>query len=706
MKKITNKDIVQALSAMEKDLEDSKDEAEGLKNQVKDVEPDDLVGEELPLENDENDENENEEEKSEKPENIKTPDQAKKVLNEATEDIQNVIDALDGLIGQTKEEETKASLRRLNDRYASDLKALRVSAEATINDTKDCISHWSFLSKISRKSSKSLSTTLSSKDIVENVKEAHKMWNILGSIFGGKKEATAVPPTGAKFTGDKFEKGKNPAEIELRHWHAGADEFDRDKKKEDNQPNPAIDDRLIDEGNPHDTKPFVNASFVFVPNNKYASYWDIFDSKTNRRIQASFANLPSSLFEDLPAENRGKTDTTFNIFAAKGIYGSQIVTAVTERGLGQVQKELNGRSVSTAGFTPYSASDKSTIRKYYSDAYGDTKYAKELTLGGEASSKGDIGYKPERCEVKEEIDERKQGPGKISRLRKRADKEKKLIDQLLTTIAAAVADIVEREDVFDIDSSVGWVRNLIKDIKRAIQEGVESGIKEDDLILTFDNWVDITEGWTIKEVKQIKDLIHSIYQGNTKASFNKRAWSQDVHIEENEGDGEINEYNEDEKGKRSLDPRVVAARSQKAIEVARKCAAAGIIPFTKNALLRKGAELMRMSSAKFQILDDTLEQMPIYNEAALKEAHIPDTETGIVGNTAEGVSNPKSSVDTEDLNSNVRSDAKITSSSFVPQIQHTSGRALDLSGEFTTTVKALEAKGVLDKVRQPKYKSY
>jgi len=145
----------------------------------------------------------------------------------------------------------------------------------------------------------------------------------------------------------------------------------------------------------------------------------------------------------------------------------------------------------------------------------------------------------------------------------------------------------------------------------------------------------------------------------------------------------------------------------RAVELARKYASVGAIPFTKEAIYQKAASFMHLTDDEFCIKESTISEMPIVNEAALKQAHIPDTETGIVGNSKEGVRDPKASVKTEDINPNVRSDAKISKqSSIVPQLQvNPEGGNLDLSSMFTTTLNKLARKGVdISVLRAPKYR--
>jgi hypothetical protein len=88
-----------------------------------------------------------------------------------------------------------------------------------------------------------------------------------------------------------------------------------------------------------------------------------------------------------------------------------------------------------------------------------------------------------------------------------------------------------------------------------------------------------------------------------------------------------------------------------------------------------------------------LNNLPLVNEAALdKEATIPDSDSGIVGNKLQGVSNTKAKAETEGtINNNVESDAKIAKkANFVPQFNTNVPSNLSISELFTTTAKKLK----------------
>ena len=147
-------EIVAALREMRTEVLAVKKEAEGYGGDLDAMKPEELT---LPMAgpSDEGPERPGEPgepgeegpEKGEKKEEIKTPEDAKKVLEEATKDIQNVVDNLDGISGQTEEEEKTATVKRFNDRYASNLTTLAQKADEAIRDARAAMKHWSFLRK-------------------------------------------------------------------------------------------------------------------------------------------------------------------------------------------------------------------------------------------------------------------------------------------------------------------------------------------------------------------------------------------------------------------------------------------------------------------------------------------------------------------------------------------------------------------------------
>jgi hypothetical protein len=507
----------------------------------------------------------------------KTKEEAKKMLEEACKDVQAVVDGLDGILGQAEQEKESAQIKRPNEKYASTLNDLRKNAEIAIEDANSALRHWAFLKKAYRPQEKIAELTHTDlkqvANTLEQVSALEKVMDKLGFVRKSKVvNATAVPPTGAEFSGDKLPAGKNIAEVEIRHWEAGATEFDKNIAKENKLPNPAVDERLTDAGNPHDEKPYVNASLYIPEDNKFGAYWNVEDTKSGKNFKAAFINIPASLGP--------KDEKSFAVFASKQ-YGERIATRVIQSGIDEVATSMGGKFVKTADLQNEARNpkikDKAKVRKYFADAFGDKAYARELTSSekGADGSKMNVEYTPadEHPEAKNN-EKTKDGPGKIS--------------------------------------------------------------------------------------------------------------AQEPTAEEKQ---------------------LIRARAERSVELAKVLASRGGILFVKTAVLAQAGKYMKMDDATFSATAAALESLPIVNESALREAHIPDTEKGIVGNKSEGVRQPSAKVKTEDINSTVKADANISkSASLVPQTVSDSEGKNDISSLFSTTASRLEKKGIsITKLRRPTY---
>lgn len=590
MKKLSSTTIISALKSMVAEINAVRKEAADFKNELDEMAPEEIsvgMGDEgagvgapedsfSPVPEEEG--KPGEEAKGPKKPEIKSVDDAKKVLNEAKTDLQNVIDSLDGLTGQATDEAKEASYKRMNEKYAQDLNGLRNSAESALKDAKEAIAHWSFLRNLHNPISSIKHPQL--KQAAETIKEVNAFQKFVNKLIG--KTATAVAPTGAEFSGDKWPGGKDPKDIEDRQWRAGTEKFNRDKSFEGKRTNPAVDHRLDVEEYSRDDKPYVNATFVTVPNNKFASYWNVADTKTGKCITASFADIPNSLLQGFKDGSKG--EEAFNRFATRQ-YGGRIVDHVLRFGIDSATKMLNGKQANIREASLQSQArdpkikDKSAVRKYYKDAFGDSEYARQLTSSEGGSNDGmDVEYTPK-------------------------------------------------------------------------DKGPDSKNTSDD-------------------TGKAKD-------GTGKLSHQKQ-----------------------------VDPTIIKARAEKAVDLARKFASTGAIEFTKQAVFAKAKEIMRFTDDQFRVADQTISSLPIVNRAALVESHIPDTENGIVGNKSEGVSNPKATVATEDIDSGVKSDAKIQSmaSQIVPQMTtDIEGRKASIGDSFNTTANKLKRLNVdPSKLRLPR----
>ena len=556
--------------------------------------PDEKFEEEEEEEGEGEEEGEEGEEKGKKPK-IKTPEEAKKALEQCKKDLDEVIEHLDDVSGAAEEGKATASKGRISATFTANMPQLCTQAERVLDDAADALNHWSFLKRKYNPTSSIKNPKI--KDAIATIKEVKEASNLFTRLFGGKKEAkqvtsTGVPPTGAKFTGDKWPDGKNPAEVELRHWHKGAEEFDRDKKFEDARPNSAIEDRLNDIEYQHNDKPFVNATRGLLdPTKTGSAYWDIFDSKSGKRIVATFTGTPADLGP--------KTENTLREFRSNA-YGNKVIARIGQIGIEKVATELNAKfyPITKASLQVIAGEEgKGSLRKYYTDAFGDSGYAAKMTSGGGASRdmKGEIGYKPEHEDPNTKTDKTKDGPGKISSRR------------------------------------IAWKK------------------EEED------------------------------------------------------------EDEKKEKKEASQDPTIVAAKARRSVEASKVFASRGLIKFTVPAIFKKAQELTSMGDTAFKEVMASITQLPIvYGYALQATAHIPDTEYGIVGNTREGVRDPNAEVQTEDMEGDIKGDAKIkknASRSFIPQgYVDNSVNGLKINTQFRTVESQLQAKGVdLTKIRKAKY---
>lgn len=608
---MNEKEIIRSVAEMQQELEEVKGKADGMKQDLEGIEPVDL---------DFNTEALGDTEK-EKAVQIKTPADAKKVLNEACTDLQNVIDNLDAICGQAEVEAKEASFKRMSSRYESQLKTLFKNADQAITDAKSAMAHWSFL--LSASASEKSITNASLKQAAQTVKEVNKFNKLLQNM-GLKREATAVPPTGAKFTGDKWPAKGDPAKVEIHHWEKGADKFKSDKKFEDKRPNPAIDDRLTDAeyGRFGQDAPFVNASFKHNPQAPETSYWLITDKRSGLKVKASF--------KDAPAVLGPKTPQGLKMFASSG-YKRQLLSTVASEGLGVVKAALNGKYVTA------------------SEGFSEGDKVKDLA-GNKGKIKEDLGNGMYKVKFKDGT--KREVPG--SDLKARGDKKEEEKSEKTSSLQKKAAGSEERSYYADAYGSKEYAKDLTSGAAPSKQP-IGYKPEHDD--------------------------------PNTKQDSTK------------DGVGTIS-------SKQSVNKAIITAKARRAVDLARKFAATGAIEFTKKAIAAKATELMGLQDPAFKTVEATLAQMPIVNEAALKEAHLPDSETGIVGNKYTGVSDPKGTVDSQGINDAVKGDAKIAKkASMVPQVASSTPQGMQISDMFTTTAKALQNKGVdLEKLRKPRYR--
>jgi hypothetical protein len=504
---------------------------------------------------------EKEEKDKEKIPEIKTPEEAKKTVNEAINDLKGVVEGIDAITGQGEDmaEKTSSKTFRLSSRVQTEIGLLTQQAIAAIDDAKGAIRHWSFLLK--RKASSALPKKSPLREVVENVKEAKQAWHELGTVF-----ATAVPPTGAEFSGDKGINGdiNYSAKKEIKHYQAGNEEFHKDKAKEDALPNAAAEPRLVDEGNPHELGAYVNAKVVN-KNNVFSSALVV--RALNPEKKGKYAVVTWDKLSPAVGE---KTAENYAIFTSPA-FAKNVEYHVRKNGLENVAAYLNAE-VDTIGLATTSerepkVKDKAKLRAYYKDAFGDAEFAKELTSSRKSA----------------------------------------------TNLGAGINE-------------------------SAANAGTKSG---DDMNVNY-----------TPEMESANDTEGGLNGGNDSDSVGSGKPKTEASIE------------------------VRRAKARAAVDFSRLAASRGVVPFTKTAVAEYARKVVEYDDVKFAAQKELLMSMPIVNEAALKEARIPDdqeTESGILANTHEAVSKPMNkNVSTEGVDSEVKANGKISQASFVPQMQVTS----------------------------------
>lgn len=493
-----------------------------------------------------------------KEQEIKTPDEAKKVVNEAITDLKAVVDGIDAITGQGEEmeEKTESKTARFSSKLQQEAGLLMRQASSAIDDAKSAIRHWAYL--LRRKNTTYASST--SHDIVKNVQEGVRVWRELGSVL-----ATAVPPTGAEFSGDKGINGdvNYSARKEIKHYEAGNAEFKSNKAKEDRMPNPTSEPRLTDEGNPHEFGAFVNAKVV-EKNDKFSS------AIVMRTLDKQGAGRYAvATWDGLSTAVGPKTAANYNIFTSPA-FAKNVEDHLRKNGLEAVAAYLNAE-IDTMGLTTTArepkVKDKAKLRAYYADAYGDKEFAREMTSNQKQATELGLGVNQDK------------------------------------------SNAVTKGGV---DMNIAYTPET--ESANAEEGGLEGGNKGDSV-----------------------------------------------------GSGKVDT-------KASLEVR--QARARAAVDFARLAASRNVIPFTKIAIAAKAREVVEFSDDKFAAQKELLESMAIANEAALKEARIPENEeveSGVLANTREAVRDPKNTgVDTEGIKGEVKSEGRISTASVVPQMQSTS----------------------------------
>jgi len=138
MKLPQKSEAIKSLAEMGEELNEAKGDTDAFLSEIGEIGPDEL---------DFTDDDELSEDEKGVVEKIKTPEDAKKVLNTSIDDLQRVVDSLDGLYGQVEEELTEASIKRYTAKYASSLISLAEETDKALVDSKEALAHWAFLKR-------------------------------------------------------------------------------------------------------------------------------------------------------------------------------------------------------------------------------------------------------------------------------------------------------------------------------------------------------------------------------------------------------------------------------------------------------------------------------------------------------------------------------------------------------------------------------
>lgn len=90
--------------------------------------------------------------------------------------------------------------------------------------------------------------------------------------------------------------------------------------------------------------------------------------------------------------------------------------------------------------------------------------------------------------------------------------------------------------------------------------------------------------------------------------------------------------------------RIAEALAKRAVDLARKAAAAGVIPFDAESVTEKAQEYSELDDRGFKAVEDTLNVLPVVNAKALKAYQIPEAEnvnSGVVYDATESVRDEK-----------------------------------------------------------------
>ncbi len=695
MNKFSRKELISNLEAMQQDLLSVKKAAQNRLKEIKAFDdldtPVELPGDEDVIElGDEFEPFEDELpfEEDDEPTVIEDASDAEKVLEEAREAIEDVIDALDNIAGEAGEEVEASRTRVLNPKYATKIESLHKKAAEAMISTARTLKHYSGLKpgkKTVKANKGNEDFSVSSEVTPESLKHAGKaVKEAISFIDGvkralglGGKEGTAVPPTGADFSDDKWPSDTgDPAQVELNHWEAGARKFHNDKDFENARPNPAVDKRVDTDEYSRDEKPYVNATFVLNNNDKYSSYWDIVDTRSGRRMRTMFSKAPKSLWD-----SRLDKEGNFKAFSSKA-YGANLVDHVMKLGMPAVKADLNGEwgdfkkaiaSLRAKG-QEYQGDDKETVRKYYTDAYGDPEYSRKLTSSKKKEAVGDKNIR-QKGKDDPEYDGYHKGKSETPSAAKDAHSQPREDE---TYKASSVAKLTQ-----------GFVNDGLS-VEEAVNKAYATLAKQAK-----------AKTKPKKEAENVPDT-HQSETGGLRMGYDPK----DEHPTDKNTDKDTG-MAKDGPGKiTSKDPEALRAQARRCVELATQLAARGGLKFDSKSVHAKASEFFKLNDEQFKAVEATIKNMPVVNSSLLKAAELPDAETGVVGNPLEGVSDPKAQVDTQEGDAAVESDAEITgqevkssqkqkkTASVVPQVAQDTSEGQDMKFVAPSIADRLKAKGI------------
>ena len=431
-------------------------------------------------------------------------------------------------------------------------------------------------------------------DVIAGANSIKKASDQLRQMFD--KEATSFPPTGARDPGDY---GEPPVAKELSTWKGFNQEYEKMKGKEKRTEFDTPEGRV-------DLLTGVVAKLFINREKRGDAYWLVTKEGSNFAMKSTFADV---------AGNDNLTEENFKKFCSNS-YKLLILKTVSSKGLDDVRREMFGSWVKVVRKTAKKSAgewdrlvrgawnDQNKLAQILDDLREDYNYEKgyaevtpqqEVVIGALESL---IDRVAERLGVSEAVEEsvsEKYTPSYASKKRKTAAPFE---GREITTIPKGLYDSHEGE----------------KDSGKA-----RPGVEAVDAPKVAGDKKYFTEAFG-----------DSGYAGElTKAKVA-------AIVKENE--------NLRKKVKALEEDRIAEALAKRAVDLARKAAAAGVIPFDTDSVTEKAQEYSELDDRGFKAVEDTLNVLPVVNAKALKAYQIPEAEnvnSGIVYDATESVRDEK-----------------------------------------------------------------